>query len=205
MTNEVKLRLYITAIVIVMAILYVSPSVINSNAASLRSEFSSSCFKATPEMGFDYCWQEATQKAALSTWDYLLPYLFAVIILWFSWLFKLELRLSDNSYPKRTMNALLWLGLLVAAIGIWIPISEVASTDVAKLHKISPRQLFAPSWFAATWLIAPLLFHRLVAPTSLATSMKKGKIALILLLATPIIALALLIVRLIIEFGLDAL
>lgn len=205
MTNEVKFRLYITTIVIVMAILYVSPLAINSHAASLRSEFYSSCYKATPGLGFDYCWQEATQKAALSTWDYLLPYLFAVIILWFSWLLKLELRLSDVSYPKRTMNALLWLGLLLAAICIWIPISEVASTDVAKLHTISPRELFEPSWFAATWLIPPLLFHRLVAPTSLATSMKKGKIALILLLATPIIALALLIVRLIIEFGLDAL
>ncbi|WP_305328360.1 hypothetical protein [Methylotenera sp.] len=190
-----KLRLYITAIVIVMLILYIGPPAMNSHLMTLREELRLSCYLAGQRMDWDYCQQEATKKAALSLWQYLLPYLPATAILWFSWLLKPELRLSDDSYPKRTMNALLWLGLLVAAFGIWNAIWPIVSTSDAELYKVSARDFLAVTWVASAWLIAPLLFHHLVAPVSLSTSMRKGKIALLLLTVAPIVAGIIYIVR----------
>lgn len=195
MTDEVKIRLYVTAIVIVMAILYIGPPNWASQLESVRSELHTNCTKKWPDLGFNYCWDEAKQKAALPLWMYLLPYLPAGAILWFNWLIKPSLRLSVESYPKRTMNVLLWFGLLVAALGIWTPIWIVVSTSAAELDKVLARDIFTTPWVAAAWVSAPLLFHHLVAPVSLAASMKKGKIALLLLVAAPIVAGALLIVR----------
>lgn len=195
MADEVKLRLYVTVIVIAMAILYVAPPVVNSHFLSVRQELVNSCFRESPGLGFEFCWQQARQKAALPFWEYLLPFLPAAALLWFNWLLKPTLRLSDNSYPRRTMIALLWLGLLFAALGIWHPIWYVASREVADLYKIGAQELLSLTWTTAAWLIAPLLFHHLVAPVSLAASMRKGKIALLLLVAAPVVACILYIVR----------
>lgn len=195
MTDEVKLRLYVTAIVIVMAIIYIGPLLVNSQSVSLRSELMSSCYMATPGLGIDYCWQEADKKVGVPVWGYLLSYLPAVVLLWFNWLLKPTLRLSDDSYPWRTMNVFLWLGLLVAALGIWFPIWEVISKSVVDLHEIKNRELFSLPWTAAGWLIAPLLFNHLLAPAASTVSMRKFKIALLLLVAAPIVAGTLLILR----------
>ena len=195
MRDDVKLRLYVTAIVIVMAILYVGPLIVNSHFASVLQELLSSCSKEWPGLGFDFCWQDANQKAALPLWEYLLPYLPAVALLWLNWLIKPTLRLSDESYPRRTMNVLLWLGLLVAALGIWFSIMSVVELRDAELHKLSAREILTLPWTAAGWLIAPLLFHHLVAPVSLAASIRKGEIALLLLAAAPIVAGVLFLVR----------
>lgn len=194
MADDVKLRLYVTAIVIVMAILYVSPPIWVEYLGSARSELYTNCTKEFSHLGFSYCW-EARQKADLPLWMYLLPFLPVGAVLWLNWLIKPNLKLSDESYPKRTMKVLLWFGLLVAAFGIGFPIWSVVSSSIDELNKVSALNILKPPWVAAQWLIAPLLFHYLVAPVSLAASMKKGKIALLLLAATPIVAGVLYIVR----------
>lgn len=195
MTNDVRLRLYVTAIVIAMAILYVGPLIVTSQLESVRSELHTNCTKEWPDLGFSYCWEEARKKAALPLWMYLLPYLPAGTILWFNWLIKSSLRLSVESYPKRTMNVLLWFGLLVAAFGIGLPIWSVVSSSDIELYKVTAREIFTAPWVCAAWLSAPLLFHHLVVPVSLAASMKKAKIALLLLAAAPIVAGILVFVR----------
>lgn len=198
MTNDVKLRLYVTAIVIAMAILYVGPLIVTSHLDSVQSEFLANCKKKGVGLeepgGFIYCLEES-HKVALPLWMYLLPYLPAGTILWFNWLIKPSLRLSVESYPKRTMNVLLWFGLFVAAWGIGFPILNVVNTSDADLYKIPAQSYFMAPWVFAAWLSAPLLFHHLIAPVSLAASMKKAKIALLLLAAAPIVAGILIIVR----------
>jgi len=195
MSDEVKIRLYVTAIVIVMAILYVAPLIVNSHFVSVRSELVTSCYTKSSGIGWDFCWDQANRKAELPFWEYLLPYIPAGAILWLNWLIKPNLRLSDASYPRRTLNVFLWIGLLVAAVSIWVPIQTVLTQSDADLHKIALRDFVTLPWTAAAWLIAPLLFHHLIAPVAVAEGMRKGKITLWLLAATPIAAFLLMLLR----------
>ena len=97
MTDNVKMRLYVTVIVIAMAILYVGPPNIINHSNSVRQEFINSC-TTDFGFGFDYCMGQADQEeaAAIPLWEYLLPYLPATALLWLNWLLKPKQRLSDN-------------------------------------------------------------------------------------------------------------
>ncbi len=196
MNDDVKMRLYVTAIVIVMVTLYVGPLLVHSQFEEVKNALLQSCLKESPGLGVSFCWDRASSNAGFPLWKYLLPYIPAGVILWLNWLIKPSLRLTEESYPKRTMSVLLWFGLLVAAaVGIWIPISEVISQEAADLYKIESRTFWRGPWVAAAWLIAPILFHHLIAPVSLAGRMRKGKLALWLLTATPIVAYVLYLIR----------
>lgn len=195
MTKEVKLRLYVTAIVVVMATLYITPILVASSIEDVRKALLQSCMKEFPSIGFDYCWDQSRRNAALPFWTYLLPYFPAGLALWLNWLIKPDLRLSEEAFPKRTINVLMWFGLLAAVVAIWIPFSEIASRVAADLYKIQSQIFWVSSWLAAAWLMAPILFTRLVGPVSLAPSMRKGEIGLWLLAGTPVVAFVLYAIR----------
>ena len=193
MRDDVKLRLYVTAIVIVMAILCVGPQIVNSHFASVRQELLSSCFMERPGLGFDFCWQDAEQKAALPLWEYLLPYLPAAALLWVNWLLKPSLKFSAESYPTRTIRGLVWLGLFAAAVGIYVSIENAVTGELSKA--ISFLRTLYPLWLISGWLIAPLMFHHLLAPVASVPKMKNAKIGLILLAITPIVAVVVVFIR----------
>lgn len=195
MTNEVKQRLYVTAIVVAMASLYIAPLIVSSHFNEVKKALFEHCTKEFPAIGFEFCWVEARSKAELPFWEYLVPFFPAALALWLNWLLKPDLRLSEDAYPKRTIKFLLWLGLLVAALAVWLPLSQVATWNAADLYKIESQTFWRAPWIAAAWLAAPMLFHYLLAPVSLAASMRKGKIGLWLLAATPVASFALYALR----------
>ena len=164
MNHDLKLRLYLTVIVIAMGFLYIAPLYIASNTVS-------------PFL------------------VYLLPFIPAISLLWFNWFLKPDFVLTEESYPRRTIIGLLWLGLLVAVIGVWLPLYGVASSESADLQNILSTTFWRGPWLASAWLIPPLLFHHLVGPASLSARMRIGKVVLCILAATPIASLALYAVR----------
>ena len=200
MTNDLKTRLYVTAIVVVMVTLYVIPFIVIQQYEDVRNALFQSCLTKI-ERAFDFCFSESRRNAELPLWNYLLPYIPTGAILWFNWLIKPDLRLNEESYPKRTMTSLLWIGLIVAAIGMWVPISVVLGREAADLYKIENITFWRGPWVGAAWVIPAMLFHHLVAPASFAGSMRKGKIALWLLVSTPLIAFALYFIRELIRDG----
>jgi len=195
MTDEVKLRLYVTAIVIVMATLYVGPFAVTSHFNEVEQALLQDCLKELELASFNFCWDKSGSEAELPFWEYLLPYVPAGLALWFNWLVKPGMRLSDTAYPKRTINVLMWFGLLVGAWAVWLPFSEVVSRNVADLYKIQSLIFWRAPWIAAAWLMSPMLFHHLLAPIPFAASMRKGKIGLWLLAATPAASFALYVIR----------
>ena len=190
MNNDLKLRVYISAVVIAMICLYALPLIVGSEFNAVRGELLKICIEKYTHLGFDFCWPKSQQEVELPFWKYLLPYLFAFTLLWFNWLLKLDIRLTVASYPRLAMNILLWIGMLAAVAGICFPIALVLESETANLYKISLHSLWSPPWFAFAWLSAPLLFQQLLGPVAIAPSMKKGKILLLLLAATPVIAFA---------------
>ena len=190
MRDDLKLRVYLSAVVMAMVCLYVFPFWVGSEFKAAQDEFLKSCIEKYTNLGFDFCWPKSQQDAELPFWNYLSPYLFAFTLLWFNWLLKSDFRFTVASYPRLAMNILLWLGMLVAGGGIYFPIAFVLEPETANLYKISLHSLWSPPWFAFAWLSAPLLFQQLLGPVAMAPSMKKGKILLLLLAATPVIAFA---------------
>ncbi len=192
MKDDMKLRLFTTAIVITMLVTYISPWVVANYTGSIQDEIFNNCMTKWDRYYFDLCWSEREQ-ARLPLWNYLFPYLPAAALLWFNWLVKPGLKFSVESYPTRTISALVWIGLLVAALGIYFPIQNALTRE---LHKtITFLSTAQPPLIFAGCLIAPLLFHHLLAPVSMPKIVKTGKIALLLLALTPIIAFVVVLIR----------
>lgn len=195
MNRDLRLRLYLTAIVLAMGFLYVAPFFVISHFEGIRSELFQSCFKEFPTIGFDFCWKKSHEDTELPFLAYLVPFLPAAALLWFNWFLKPDLTQTEESFPRRTIIGLLWLGLLVAAFAVWLPFYEVTSKNSTELHKIPSFMFWRSPWFATAWLIPPLLFQHLVGPESLAARMRKGYIAIWILAATPIAAFAIYVAR----------
>ena len=178
-----------------MVCLYVFPFIVSTEFNAVRSELLKSCIAEYPNLGFTFCLPESQQKAELPFWNYLRPYLFAFTLLWLNWLLNLDLRFSVGSYPRLTINILLWLGALAAVGSICFPLTLVMNSEAKNLYKLSSHDFWFLPWIAFAWLSAPLLFNHLLAPPSIAPSMKKGKLLLLLLVATPVIAFAVALAR----------
>jgi hypothetical protein len=187
MTRDLQQRILISAVVLVMGALYVGPLFVGNKLTEVQNQLYLECRKDLV-MAHEYCWHDSERKASLSFPTYLLPFLPAIVVLWMNWLLKTDFRLSEEKYPRRTLNGLIWLGLICAAIAIWVPFSNVISSSPTEVYKIADRAYWGGPYIATGWLVAPLIFHHLFAPTNLIGQASKGRIALYILALTPIVA-----------------
>ena len=133
---------------------------------------------------FDLCLKQRA-GITLPIWLYLIPYLPAGLLWWLSWSLNINLHLSINTYPKRIVVVLVWLGLIAAAYAIiltfWIAIYLIDKPSSI---------IFMPTIVLCGWLIAPLLFQHLLAPVEAVRHMSALKIGLVLMFITPVIAVS---------------
>lgn len=187
MTRELKQRLLISAIVVIMGGLYIGPLFVSNKLTEFQNHLYLECSKDLV-MTIEYCWRNSERKASLPFATYLLPFTPAIVVLWLNWLLKADFRMSEEKYPRRTLNGLIWLGLICAAIAIWVPFSNVISSSPTEVYKIPDRAYWGAPYMAAGWLIAPLIFIHLFAPPNLIGQAKKYRIALYIVALTPIAA-----------------
>lgn len=187
MTRELKQRLFISAVVAVMGVLYVGPLVVGVKLTEVQKLLYLECVKDLVA-AHAYCWNDSERKASLPFATYLLPFVPAIVALWLNWLLKPDFRLSEEKYPRRTLNSLIWLGLICAALAIWVPFSNVISSSPTEVYKIANRAYWGGPYVAAGWLIAPLIFYHLFAPPNLIGQASKGRVALCIVALTPIVA-----------------
>lgn len=191
MKEQVKLRLLITFAVIVMGVLYVAPFVLNANVNEQRQQTLDACIKKSGPSFFDSCWRESRQVTP-GIGHYAFPVLPAAAIMWFIWLLGFDAKLSEGAYPRRTVQALLWIGMLAAVGGIAHHLWYVASLDLSALQL---WEAISPLWIAACWLISPLVFQHLLGPAGTSVSVRKGKIMLLIAAITPVLGLIVFLVR----------
>jgi hypothetical protein len=185
--SVVKLFLYLMATVIVVAFLYVSFIYAIVDQAILRQEVFDNCMnvfgKNRPPF-FDTCSNQRVE-IKLPIWLYLIPYLPAGLLWGLSRLLNINLHLSINTYPKRIVAGLVWLGLIAAMYAIiltlWIAIY---------LNDKPPLMIFFPPIILSGWVIAPILFQNLLAPVEEIRHMTALKIGLILMFVTPIMTVS---------------
>ena len=185
--SAIKLFLYLTATVIVMALLYVGFVYAIVDQTTLRQETFDNCMKVFGINSFSYFDLCLKQRAGITIpiWLYIAPYLPAVLLWWLSRSLNINLHLSIETYPKRTVIVLVWLGLIAAAyaiiITLWIAMNLVDEP---------PRIAFMPTIILSGWLIAPLLFQHLLAPAEEIRHMTALKIGLVLMFVTPIMTVS---------------
>ncbi|MCZ6897220.1 MAG: hypothetical protein O7D95_00715 [Betaproteobacteria bacterium] len=184
--SAIKLLLYLVTTVIVVAFLYVGVvyAIVNQ---TLQQETFDNCMKVFGTKSFssfDLCLKQRT-GITLPIWLYLIPYLPAGLLWWLSWSLNINLHLSINTYPKRIVVGLVWLGLIAAAYAIiltfWIAIYLIDKPSSI---------ILLPTIVLSGWLIAPLLFQHLLAPVEAVRHMSVLKIGLVLMLITPVIAVS---------------
>ncbi len=182
--SAIKLFLYLTATVIVMALLYVGFVYAIVDQTTLRQETFDNCMKVFGINSFSYFDLCLKQRAGITIpiWLYIAPYLPAGLLWWLSRSLNINLHLSVETYPKRTVIVLVWLGLIAAAyaiiITLWIAMNLVDEP---------PRIAFMPTIILSGWLIAPLLFQHLLAPAEAVRRMSALKIGLVTMFVTPVI------------------
>jgi len=182
--SAIKLFLYLTAIVIVMALLYVGFVYAIVDQTTLRQETFDNCMKVFGINSFSYFDLCLKQRAGITIpiWLYIAPYLPAGLLWWLSRSLNINLHLSVETYPKRTVIVLVWLGLIAAAnaiiITLWIAMNLVDEP---------PHIAFMPTIILSGWLIAPLLFQHLLAPAEAVRHMSALKIGLVTMFVTPVI------------------
>jgi hypothetical protein len=196
-----------------MALLYVGPFLVLTYVASVRSEFIQNCFNRMSSYlaPYDYCREawEVTKEGEpfayatgespvkVSFWRYFfLPYLLAGLLVWVHWVAQPDLRLSVQSFPKRTINSLVWLGFAAALVGIVLPLYWLGTTTQnATDFDRTLRNQFTLWWYSGAVLAAPLVFNYLVGPVPSVVNIRKPKIALVALAVVPVVGLAVFVFR----------
>ena len=189
MGNDIRVRLYVSLVVVAIAFLYIGPFLVLAHSETLRSEFYQNCRDSlsSPEL----CSRQAREKASLSFWKYLWPYIPSALLIWVNWLAKPDLRLSVQSFPRKTINSLVWLGLAAAVFGtvlqIWLGVTQ-------KLSDFDGDVFILP-WLSGAVLAAPIVFNYLVGPIPSMVNMRKANIALLVLVVVPVLRFVIFLAR----------
>lgn len=159
--RAIKPLLYITATVIVMVFFYVNSIYVFISQITLRQETFDNCMKAFGMKSFtefDLCLKQSVGTAQ-PIWLYLIFYLPAGLLWWLKRSLNINPRLSIDTYPKRSVIVMVWLGLTAATYAIiltlWIEVNFIYKP---------PFITFMLAMILSGWLIAPLLFQHLHAP-----------------------------------------
>lgn len=112
--------------------------------------------------------------------------------MWLHWLLNPHLRLPIESFPRRMVKGFLWFGTFGALLAIALPIVSVSTLGVGD---IGARELLAPLWFLGPLLLAPLLFHYLMAPIASGRTLRREWIALLAAGVAPVVAFLILMIR----------
>ncbi len=197
---QTKQRLYISIVgLAAIGLLATGISVLNS-LAEVRSAAMTECLKDGIYL-FDFCYRKTNQEISPTLFNYLSPFLPSAILIWTSWLFKLNFQTSvDTSIAKRLRKTVFWVGCIIAALGCFLPLYIVLEKSQDDLSSVLIYQLFITPWIAVAWLCVPLMIQKLLDPEKkMIEFLLLRKITLVVIFS-PIIATITLIARQIFNF-----
>lgn len=181
--KAVKLLLYSMATIIVVAFLYINflYAIVDQTTQQETFNNCTNNFAKNRYSFLNTCWNQHSENL-LPILLYLIPYLPAALLWGLRRSLNINLHLSLNTYPKRIVTGLVWLGIFAAAYGIiltfWIAIY---------LIEVPLFMIFLPTIVLSGWVIAPLLLQNLLAPVEAMRQMTALKIGLILMFITPVL------------------
>ena len=190
--TDVKQRLFVTATVMAMIFLYSAALFITAEIESQRSSALTKCLDSKySSLLFDLCWHNTRRDISPSIFQYLTPFLPALVLVWLNWLLKLDYRLEGASFPNKTMKWLRGVGYFVGVLACFLSFYVVLEKQADRLYLLQVSDIFSGTWIASGWLGAPLLFKHLHGSDDQAQVFQNARRLLYLVLASPFLALLL--------------
>ncbi len=194
MSHEIKKRLYITLVALTLLWL-LCMGVINQNQVQeTRSLALSECLKHNFNT-FDLCYNRTNDEVYPSFFNYLSPFIPVIILLWVSWVFKLnfqiDLEITSNKFRKFTIGLICF----VAFLGFIFPFYIVLEKEVERLYAVKLYNLFFTPWLAVTWISVPIFFQKLLDSEKRISEFTNLHKVAYAVAASPVFAIILLFVR----------
>ncbi len=192
MQKDKKARLLLTVVIATMVVLYIGPLMVAERLSEVEQVRLSECIKTLggySSTTFDLCWKNSKSSASLPFFVYAAPFIPALLLLWYHWFAKLDLRMPGESFPKKTMTVLLGLGFLVGALGVYAPINTVVQYWSKDFDAIEGKTFFIGPLIALGFISPVFLFYRLLGPIDLVAShLRLAKVALWLVVLLPLVS-----------------
>lgn len=188
MEPRVKQRLYTSAVTLVSALVFIGSILVGAYYSGVYEKLYDECFSATKSL--DYCSGAIKKENVTPVWTLLLPYVPAGLLLWFRWLVGGVQPLETQSYPRKTISFLLWLGMVSAVAASVFSLWHFATMDLN-----AGGSHFHLPWSVAAFLAGPLLFDYALAPIGTVTPTLMARKVFYVLVATPAVTIVIEIAR----------
>lgn len=194
MDIQIKHRLYITTVALALIWLLCMGVVNLVQVQDIRAAALADCLKDNYQL-FELCYRKTNDEISLSLLNYLSPFIPVVILLWTSWVLKLNFQIEVQKVSSKFRKICLALLYLVGVLGFLFPFFIVMEKEPERLYSVSIANLFLMPWLAISWTSIPLFFKKLLDKENLITEFRHLLKVVYCLAASPILAMIFLLLR----------
>ena len=128
MNNQIKKRLYITTVLISLIWLLCTCVINLMQVNEIRSLALTECYKDDLKL-YDYCYNKTNKEIQLTIFNYISPFLPAVILLWIDWVFKFNFQIDIQVVSYRFRKITNYFVYFVAFLGHLVRINICLETN----------------------------------------------------------------------------
>lgn len=194
MNNQIKQRLYITLVAATLLWLLCMGVINIIQVQDIRSLALSECLKDNFNL-FDLCYNKTNNDIYPSFLNYISPFIPVIILLWASWVFKLNFQIDFQLTSNKIRKILIGLVYFVAFLGFIFPFFIVFEKEVERLYSVLFYNLFLTPWLAICWISIPIFFQKLLDSEKRISEFNNLHRVVYVVSASPILAIISLIVR----------
>ena len=194
MDIQIKHRLYITTVALALIWLLCMGVVNLVHVQDIRAAALADCLKDNYQL-FELCYRKTNDEISLSLLNYLSPFIPVVLLLWTSWVLKLNFQIEVQQVSSKFRKICLALLYLVGVLGFLLPFFIVMEKEPERLYSVSIANLFLMPWLAISWISIPLFFKKLLDKENLITDFRHLLKVIYCLAASPILAMIFLLLR----------
>ena len=194
MNNQIKQRLYITLVAATLLWLLCMGVINIIQVQDIRSLALSECLKDNFNL-FDLCYNKTNNDIYPTFLNYISPFIPVIILLWASWVFKLNFQIDFQVTSNKIRKILVGLVYFVAFLGFIFPFFIVFEKEVERLYRVLFYNLFLTPWLAICWISIPIFFQKLLDSEKRISEFNNLHRVVYVVAASPILAIISLLVR----------
>lgn len=194
MNNQIKQRLYITLVAATLLWLLCMGVINIIQVQDIRSLALSECLKDNFNL-FDLCYNKTNNDIYPTFLNYISPFIPVIILLWASWVFKLNFQIDFQLTSNKIRKILVGLVYFVAFLGFIFPFFIVFEKEVERLYRVLIYNLFLTPWLAICWISIPIFFQKLLDSEKRISEFNNLHRVVYVVAASPILAIISLLVR----------
>jgi hypothetical protein len=194
MNNQIKQRLYITLVAITLLWLLCKGVINISQVQDIRSLALTECLKDNFNL-FELCYNKTNNDIYPTFFNYISPFIPVIILLWVSWVFKLNFQIDFQLNSNKLRKILVGLVYFVAFLGFIFPFFIVLEKAVEHLYRVLFYNLFLTPWLAICWISIPIFFQKLLDSEKRISDFNNLHRVIYVVASSPILAIILLLVR----------